>query len=158
MSLQYIVDGYNVINNPQFPRPQKTKDTRRALLELIKAKKLCGSSRNKITVVFDGYPDSQEIKQDYTDINVIFSRKETADERIKSIVESSGNAKDIAVVSDDKEIRFFVKATGGRTISVGEFIDRKEKLQRQGRDLLKTELTYSQMQKINQELKKIWLK
>lgn len=119
---------------------------------------MCGSPKNKITVVFDGYfnPPGKTIEE--TGIDVVFSRRETADEKIKKIFESRGNPKNIVVVSDDKEIKFFVKSAGGRSLGIEEFINRKEKLQSRKRDLLKPELTYSQIYQINQELKKIWLK
>ncbi len=86
------------------------------------------------------------------------------------MVETQVSPKDIVVVSDDKEIRFFVKAVGARSIGVEEFIhpaarhrariNRKEKSGRapQERDLLKPELSYSQIDQINRELKARWLK
>jgi len=177
MSLQYIIDGYNLIHNPAFTYSKKinpvrntkylrgrneisngVRDTKRALLELIKTKRLCGSPRNKIIVVFDGYPGAGEFKQDYADAEVIFSGKETADDKVKKIIEASGNCKNIVVVTDDKEFRFFVKAAGCRIMGVEEFINRKDRLHIQEEGFLKTELNYSQIDKINQELKKIWLK
>jgi predicted RNA-binding protein with PIN domain len=167
MSLLYIIDGYNIISHTRFPRTNKnTKDPRRALLGLIKTKRLAGSFRNKVIVVFDGYPNLSDPKEE-TDIDVVFSRKETADDRIKRIVETQGNPRNVVVVSDDKEIRVFIKAAGARSMGVEEFIqpvsqhgndiNRKKKLQEE-RALIKTELSYSQMDKINQELKAIWLK
>jgi len=163
MSLQYIIDGYNTINHPLFARiNRKTRDNRIALLEFIKIKRLTGSAKNRITLVFDGYPDTHTPVSEQTDdnnIDIIFARKETADERIKKIVQDSCNPKTIVVVSDDKEIKFFVKAFGVRVLSVEEFINRRKDLV----DLpklapAKPELTYSQMHKINQELKNLWLK
>ena len=188
MSLQYIIDGYNILNHPQFSRQCTKKiyrrlnypinniknaygegktDSRVSLLGFIKINKLCGSPRNKITVVFDGYSDFLE-SINYADIDVVFSRKETADERIKKMVESSGNPKNIVVVSDDKEIVFFIKSLGARPMSVEEFIGSSSASKGQGHfgddiqekkgSLLKSELTYSQIQEINKELKNIWLK
>ena len=163
MSLQYIIDGYNVIRHPSFSYSKKIKDERLALVEFIKIRRPCGSLRNKITIVFDGNPDITQGKSKNGFVNIIFTKKETADEWIKRIVESEENPKNIAVVSDDKEIRFFVKSLGARSVGVEEFIDSKERLRnRQKNDIdssiIKPELTYSQIQKINQELKKIWLR
>lgn len=161
MSLHYIIDGYNIINHPLFAKNHKKviKDSRKALLEFIRIRRLCGSPKNKITVVFDGHSNITELKQNDNNINVIFSKKETADEKIKKIVgKPLGNAKNIVVVSDDKDIRFFVKALGARSIGIEEFIGAKEKpIACQDSDSIKPELNYSQIQKINQELKKIWL-
>ncbi len=169
MSLTYIIDGCNLTSHVRFPRSNKnSKDSRRALLELIKIKRLAGSPRNKITVVFDGYPNLSSKNLDEFDINVIFSRKETADARIKQIVQTQGNPRNVVVVSDDKQIKFFIKSAGARSMGVEEFIQpaskqagrigSKKKLQDEERDLIKTELSYTQMDKINQELKAIWLK
>jgi len=43
-------------------------------------------------------------------------------------------------------------------MAVEDFIDPEEKSPVKRETLLKPELTYSQMHKINQELRKIWLK
>jgi hypothetical protein len=121
-----------------------------------------------VTVVFDGYPKYTGEKIDVADISVIFSRQDSADEKIKKIVENSGDFKNTVVVSDDKEIRFFVKSIGAKVKGVEEFINpsnlpqvrfkRKGRLKGSEGDFPELELTYSQMQKINEELRKIWLK
>lgn len=158
MSLLYIIDGYNITSHTKFsPLTKKINDPRRALLEFIKTRKLCGSPRNKITVVFDGYPNLSRQKLDKEEINVIFSKEETADSRIKKMVETQVNPRNTVVVSDDKEIRFFVKAAGARSLGVEEFINPEVKRQRKEEDPIKTELTYGQIDKINQELKTRWL-
>lgn len=159
MSLHYIIDGYNVIKHPSFNISQGIKDIRVALAEFIRTRRLCGSPRNKIIIVFDGNPNVSGRSKNKGDINIIFTKAETADEWIKRAVESEANPKNTIVVSDDKEIKFFVNSTGARTLSVEEFINCKEKLkEKQKKGLLKPELTYSQIHQINQELKKIWLK
>lgn len=159
MSLLYIIDGYNITSHTKFsPLPKKINDPRRVLLEFIKTHKLCGSPKNKIAVVFDGYPNLPSQKLDKEEINVIFSKEETADNRIKKMLETQGNPKNTVVVSDDKEIRFFVKAVGARSIGVEEFIHPQVKPQRKKEDLIKPELNYSQIDQINKELKTRWLK
>jgi len=163
MSLQYIIDGYNVIRHPSFNFP-KVKDERVALVEFIKSKRPCGSLRNKIIIVFDGNFHMPEQSKNSDSMDVIFTKKETADEWIKRRIESEANPKNTIVVSDDKEIKFFVKSVGGRAIGVDEFINRKAKsrgLHKKDAEALasalKPELTYSQIDQINRELKKIWL-
>lgn len=160
MSLQFIIDGYNIIHHPIVTRhtPKKVKDSRITLLDFIKTNRLCGSPKNKITVVFDGYSDLSGSREGLDVINVVFSRKETADAKIKRMVEESGNPKNIVVVSDDKEIKFLVKSLGAQWVSVEEFISRKVKPKDKKEDLLESELTYSQINQINRELRKIWLK
>jgi hypothetical protein len=64
----------------------------------------------------------------------------------------------MVVVSDDKEIRFLVRPLGVRLMSVEEFIAPKDKsAARRPKDIEAQELTYTQMHKINEELRKIWL-
>jgi len=159
MSLLYIIDAYNTINHITFgPIRKKIKDPQRALLEFIKDRRLGKKSKSEITVVFDGYPKVSAQNLEETDINVVFSREETADARIKRMVETSKNPKNIVVISDDREIILFVKSIGSRSIGVEEFINPQVKPQRKKEDLIKPELNYSQISKINQELKALWLK
>ena len=126
-------------------------------MDFIRVNRLYGSRNNKIIVVFDGYPDSRYPNPD-TEIEVIFSRKESADEKIKRMVAESGNVKNIVVVSDDKEIKFFSRSSGALVQGIEEFLKLKEKIKEKKEDLFKPELTYSEMHKINQELRNIWLK
>ena len=169
MSLLYIIDAYNTINHITFSPIRKKinpahacrggiKDPQRALLEFIENQRLGKKSKSKITVVFDGYPKVSAQNLEETDINVVFSREETADARIKKMVEASKNPKNIVVVSDDREIKFFIKSIGASSIGVEEFINPEEKPQRKKEDLIKPELNFSQISKINQELKALWLK
>lgn len=163
MSLHYIIDGYNIINHPLFTQStsKPAGNQRLALLELIIRKRLSGSPNNKVIVVFDGHLDpenSQALNGHNKRIEVIFSRKESADTRIKKMVEDSSGLKNIIVVSDDKEIRFYVKSLGAKVLSVEEFISPKEKFKDDREEDLKLGLSYSEAKVINEELKKIWLK
>lgn len=157
MSLQYIIDGYNVINHPVFIRSSslKDKDPRIALPHLIKTKKLGGSIKNKISVVFDGYPPGEFIPGTQDNLTVIFSRKISADEKIKKLVEESSGRKSMVIVSDDKELKFSVRHLGARVIGVDEFISGKDKAVA-ARDEESKEITYTQMHNINEELKRLW--
>ncbi len=164
MSLCYIIDGYNIINNRLFAaNHRKMRNLHLALLELIKDKRLCGSAKNQVTVVFDGYCAEFESRCPDRQIQVIFSQEESADERIKKIIDTAGNLRDIVVVSEDKEISSFAKYAGCKTMGVAEFMgrlavsDEKKKINSKEKDLSKQDLNYSQINKINEELKKIWL-
>lgn len=160
MPLHYIIDGYNIINHPKFTRTVKTSiDPRLYLISFIKTKRLTGSPKNKATLVFDGYPPSYSSDYNDTGTDVIFSRKISADEKIKMLLEESGNRKNIAVVSDDKDIKFFAKSSGAKPMGVEEFIGcRKQGNSKKEKDLINPELNYSQMEQINRELKALWLK
>ncbi|MDI6606152.1 MAG: NYN domain-containing protein [Candidatus Omnitrophota bacterium] len=157
MSLQFVIDGYNIIKHPLLASTsRKAKQEWLALIELINAHKLTGSPNNRVVVVFDGYPDSEFPERGLKGINIIFSRRQSADERIKAIVERSAGARNIVVVSDDKEIKFFAKSLGAKVLAVEEFIGPKVK-QRRAPQPLKPELSYSQAEGINRELRKLWL-
>jgi len=164
MSLQYIIDGYNLINHPLFARRsnKKIKNQRLALLDLIKSERLSGSPKNRVIVVFDGYPDSNDSQEagcavDST-VNVVFSRSETADERIKKIAEKFANPRNTITVSDDKELRLSIKFLKGKVLGVEEFICSKERPAENKGNEIKIELSFTQKDRINQELKKLWLR
>lgn len=88
-------------------------------------------------------------------MEVVFSREVTADAAIRAMVEKTANVKTTVVVSDDKEIKFFVRSAGARCVSIEEFL--KEPRAKNG-EVPKPELTYTQMLEINSELAKRWLK
>jgi len=120
---------------------------------------LTGSPKNKVIVVFDGYPDAEEAAgvNTNTAVGIIFSREMTADERIRRMVEHAGNRKNIVVVSDDKEIRFFVRASGAKPLCVKDFVVDRKNSRKKEEDLWDAKLGFAQMHKINEELRQIWL-
>ncbi len=164
--MEYVIDGYNVVHHPLFGQIKKHhSDPRLTLIESLRTERLTGSQRNKIIVVFDGYPDSSQGAYDDSSARIVFSRQHTADERIIEIVEHSLNPKNTVVVSDDREIKFFIKQAGAKALSVEEFLNpifvklnRIDGGKKNEPDPLDHELTYSQKHKINQELRKLWLK
>ncbi|MFA5089771.1 MAG: NYN domain-containing protein [Candidatus Omnitrophota bacterium] len=169
MSLEYIVDGYNVAKHALVaPYLSKNKkDCRIALLDFIREMRLSGSPRNEVRVVFDGYPGEDGFLADITGIKAIFSKGESADEVIRRLAEGSGNPKRLVVVSDDKEVRFFARAAKAGILGVEEFVNRRKtgvtnkghpRQRNSPKDLEKDELNYSQAERINEELKNIWLK
>jgi len=128
-----------------------------ALIDFIKTKRPCGNLKaNRAILVFDGY-GGLPLERGNVGVEVIFSREETADNYIKRLLEASGNPKNILVVSDDKEVRFYAKDAGAGPLSVDEFVMPKPKAKDKYDSDLKAELTYSEVDKINRELKKIWL-
>ncbi|MFH1355125.1 MAG: NYN domain-containing protein [Candidatus Omnitrophota bacterium] len=158
MSLQYVIDGYNVIKHPFITLKNKLyKDSRLSLLEFIRMNRLTGSLKNRVIVVFDGYPDRWE-SDNSTSISVVYSRKISADEKIVKIIQEYSDHKNIIVVSDDKEIRFSVRSYGVKVLGVEEFINKKERSSFREDSSSKPELTHTLMHQINQELRKLWLK
>jgi len=159
MSLQYVIDGYNIINHPHFrQRHKEILNPAESLSAFIQEKRLGGSTKNKIIIVFDGYPSGSEAVQTRPGHSLVYSRKLSADEKIKRIVEESADRKNIVVISDDKEVKLTARFLGARVMGVEEFV--RAKVQRRSLredDSKNAELSYSAMHKINQELRKIWL-
>jgi len=161
MSLQYIIDAYNIINHPQFrPRARKTSNIQSSLADFIRFNRLSGRTKNRVIIVFDGYPPHGEKMPEDESLVCVFSRMIEADEVIKRLVERSGQPKNIIVVSDDKGIQSAVRSLRGRVSTVEEFICGKESLKTFDsalREKYESKISYSKMQAINAELKKKWL-
>lgn len=159
MSLVYVIDAYNIINHPSFLRNTAggIKDARIALGDFIKTKRPCGNLKaNRAILVFDGYGD---LPLKGEGVEVVFSQEKTADDYIKRLLEAlPGNPKNIFVVSDDKEVRFYAKLSGAGVLGVSEFMAPKFKPKDRADSDLKVELTYTEANRINQELRKKWLK
>lgn len=109
-------------------------------------------------IIFDGFPRALAQEEYGGNFNIIYSGRQTADEKIKQLIEKSANPKIIVVVTDDKEIQLFARASRAKVMGIEEFIDSKQ-TRGAGKEIeQETELTYAQAHKINEELKKIWLK
>lgn len=106
-------------------------------------------------MVFDGYPGEPGLRQEDNNLNVIFSGEASADEKIKGLLENSKDRKNTVVVSDDREIAYFAKHAGAKPLNVGEFIKPAAAAHK---DMGGDELNYTQISKINEELRKLWLK
>ena len=158
MSLHYVIDGYNLIKQTPRLTKKRLKDSRVGLVRFIKEKRPQGSKKNLVTIVFDGAPD-MPVRSSGTDIKVIFTKNESADDWIKRSVENTKNPKQIVVVSNDKQIRFYVRSLGAKILSVEEFIAEKQKFGLPDEpSQSKIELSSQQAQQITEELRKIWLK
>jgi hypothetical protein len=158
MSLQYIIDGCNVTHHPKFLKniPKKFSDSRLSLIELINLRNLCGSDNNLVWLIFDGYPDTSLEDYKKSNFRIIFSCQESADEKIKKLLELTDQPKNMVVVSDDKEVSLFARFMRAKSVSVEAFIKDDEVAKRRYvPDDVK--LNYSQMHKINEELKRLWL-
>lgn len=162
MSLQFVVDGYNLIRHASYSRRGGSGDEKNALLDFIRREHVCGSLKNTVTVVFDGFPGPWKAREEC--FRVVFSGSATADEIIGRITRSSGNPASVVVVSDDREVRVAARQDGAAVLSIEEFVSRSlserrrvETARLSYQDSVKTDLPYIQMQKINKELTERWL-
>jgi predicted RNA-binding protein with PIN domain len=157
MSVHYIIDGYNVIKQVPYLTEKKLQEGRDNFIRFLETARPQGSVNNEVTVVFDGY--SQVYSPQMTSgVKVVFSYDETADDKIKKMVKTAFNRKRIVVVSDDKEIKFFIRKLGAQSSSVRKFLSKiKAKpfnIPSGGRD--KLELMSEEAQKITMEMENIW--
>lgn len=158
MSLHYILDGYNIIKQSDFLANKVLKDARMDLVRFISEKKPCGSSNNSVTVVFDGRDDLDYPSGYNKGIEVLFSKHSSADDLIKRLVEKSPNPRRIVVVSNDREIQFFIKAHYAKAEAVEEFIQRGYPKPKKLKDAPKVELSYREAAEIDKELRSLWLR
>ncbi|HOW35699.1 MAG TPA: NYN domain-containing protein [Candidatus Omnitrophota bacterium] len=165
MSLQYILDGYNIIKQIPPLKLKKLRDGRDSLVSLIEIYRPQGSIKNSVTIVFDGqsgiigYPNPLAVK-------VLFSSDESADDKIKRIVSESNRKKETIVVTDDRELQFSVRLLGAKILSVADFLaqakgqggegpaSKGQKPKAWDEKTISKTLEY----KINSEFEKIWLK
>ena len=161
MSVQYLLDGYNAIHRiPQMAGWATIREARENLLRYLKEGDLCGSPKNQMTVVFDGQPGIC-YPQRASSIKIVFSSKETADDKIKSLVAQAKNKKSLYVITDDKALGQSVRGLGAKTISIKDFFGKMEpgakasavKRPESSEKYIPKVVEF----KINDELKKIWI-
>lgn len=120
---------------------------------------MTGSPKNKVTIVFDGYPPSAAPAGNDCGAELIYSRKISADEKIKMLIEQVSGRKEIIVVSDDRQVCQAAKMLGARALGVEEFFSAKENRRCAIKaEPLKQQLNYTQIKHINEELSRLWLK
>lgn len=141
---------------------KKLEDQRQQLIQWLESAQPQGSSRNVVTLVFDGRSDVWGVAHSSSSIQVIFSHEETADQKIVRMVDAARNKKNIVVVTDDRSIKYAVRALGAQVSSVQEFLGKAKVSEgvarsvpqpQAGKHISKT-LEY----KITSEFEKIWLK
>lgn len=157
MSVQYIVDGYNLIKQTPVLSSRNLEEGRGDLIQLIKKDSLTGSPRNEVTIVFDGREDVTSPRTEKV-FNIIFACG-SADERIKKIIISSSNRARIILVTNDKELIFFARNYRVATCSISKFLGKIPKQQNITKECTeKSSLRFEIAREITEELEKIWVK
>jgi len=103
----------------------KLEDQRRYLVGFIETNKPQGSLNNSVTVVFDGSLDVYGGAAASSSVNIVFSKGESADDKIKSMVAQAQNMKNIVVVTDDRDIQYAVRALGAKVRGVSAFLRKR---------------------------------
>jgi len=158
MSLHYIVDAYNVVRHASFIAHGHATAPE-ALARCIRDNRLCGSMKNKVTLVFDGYPEQGQFLKQMLDCELVYSQRLSADDYIIEQAQQSSNPRVIVVVTDDRTVQFHVKAAGATVLGVQEFLSRRA-ARYSGRGSQKDDLpklSAADAERITKELKKLWL-
>lgn len=152
--LHFIVDGYNLIKRNNQLKKLELKSARQKSIEILQKIQGNLSSRNKITIVFDGI-DKVYSSVSQTSVKVVFSRQEDADTLIKRMVEKESYPSRIVVVTADKAIIYYIKRRGARAMEPEKFLKkflREKPLEREEN----IKIDYKSSQEINQELIEFW--
>ncbi|MBU0534184.1 MAG: NYN domain-containing protein [Candidatus Omnitrophica bacterium] len=152
-----IVDGYNVLM--QMGLRDKTLEVRRD--HFIRILNIRNKMFGGITVVFDG---KEEIEGSYikarTPVKVIYTRGESADDCIKSMIEKSQNPQAITIATDDREIKDFAKMHFCKLISSLDLISKvspvKKELPEEPEENKDDFVNSVKARAITDELKKKW--
>lgn len=162
MALHYVLDGYNVINQiPEFTN-SSLEDRREKFLRWIETSNPQGSLKNQVTVVYDGRPGLCHAPR-VSSVRVVFSSNESADETIKRLVLEADYRKSIVVVTNDRDIRYFVRSLGAKILDAESFLGKRtgtnrEKAQSRKAGLENKQISRALEHKINSEFTDIWLK
>lgn len=145
------------------PAAQKLENERDRLVRLIELHQPQGSFKNQVTIVFDGRAGLRPGPRS-SSVQIVFSQDESADDKIKKIVEQSQNPRNFVVVTDDRDIRYSVRALGAKLLNVKDFL---KKIESPGKSFKKDSQQESEANKnisktlefkITSELEEIWLK
>ena len=118
--MAFVVDGNNVMGQTPGWHRDKSK-SRRALLEKLAA--FARAKKSRVTVVFDGRPDSAVPEgSSFHGVKVLYAdRGSDADTRIERIVETSTDPRGLTIITSDRHLAFLVRARGAVVIRSGEF-------------------------------------
>ena len=160
MSLHFIIDGYNLIKQAPSLNKGSLEESRLGLIQFLKIFRPQGNN-NPVTVVFDGKKDNYQSGQNFehSGVRIIFSQNPGgADEIIKQLVRNSKNPKNIAVVTNDRDIQLYVRQCRAQVRRVEEFLIKFNSRQ-PGLSLDdKMRLSAQEAAEITEEMKKLWLK
>jgi predicted RNA-binding protein with PIN domain len=162
MSIEYLLDGYNVMHQMPEPSPAGLEDRRWRLIRFIEQYRPQGSARNSVTVVFDGALESYGGMAS-TAAQIIFSQGESADDKIKKLVAQAKNKKSIVVVTDDRDVQYAIRALGAKASGVKAFLLQgngpgQPKPGKVSSALSEKVISKRDESKITSEMREIWLK
>ena len=153
--MKYIIDGYNVVHKIAQLKGKELRSQREGLIAILELAQCSNKRLRNLTLVFDAKCVVVAPKINST-VNVVFSGGISADKKIRRMVESSTYARDISVVSDDRQVRSEINALGAKKLSVESFLKLISSSTAKGRNQA-FKLGREQEDMINKELEKVWL-
>ena len=113
----YIVDGYNVIHAIPSLKKLLAHDAHQAREQLaFLVSRLTYKKKFRCTLVFDGVkPSEPHPPLTHSPVHVIFSSPQSADTKIKSMIEQSRNRSQLVIISSDREILGFARVCAAET-------------------------------------------
>jgi predicted RNA-binding protein with PIN domain len=123
--MSYLIDGNNVMGQRVGWHRDRVRARRELLDELARFALM---KKARVAVVFDGAPDEHFADgASYRGVRVFYAlRGSNADERIKSLVESSRERRTLFVVTSDRALSDYVRRCGAQVLRAGEFRRRME--------------------------------
>jgi predicted RNA-binding protein with PIN domain len=123
--MSYLIDGNNVMGQRVGWHRDRVRARRELLDELAR---FASAKKVRVAVVFDGAPDEHFADDSsYRGVRVFYAaRGSDADERIKSLVESSRERRTLFVVTSDRALAEYVRRCGAQVVRAGEFRRRME--------------------------------
>jgi len=128
--VSFLVDGNNVMGQRVGWHRDRPGARRRLLGDLARFARREAAS---VAVVFDGAPDEHfPDGSDFMGVRVFYAaRGSDADERIKSMVDAARERRTLLVVTSDRRLADYVRRSGVRVQSSGEFRKRLDAAERQ---------------------------
>jgi len=114
-----VIDGYNLLHAiPQYKKTITERERNYFIANLAGYAALKG---HKIVLVFDGGPSDWPTKESHKKVEVVYSgTRESADDYIKEYIEKH-RAKDLLLVSTDRELNNYAASFGVPSIDAYEF-------------------------------------
>lgn len=160
-----IVDGYNVIHRvPRFHAilQRSLEAAREGLLSYCSTWRDTRGDFTELLVVFDGDSSVDGVgHRTVRGVQVAYTRTgETADDRIRGMVDDSPRNRECVVVTDDGELAAAIRSRGGRFMSAAEFANvlgrRSSSLRGARQDESKQPLSPEDEMSINADLRRVW--
>ena len=118
--MHYIIDGHNLI--PKLGLRLDSMDDELELVSILQ--EFARLKRHKVEVYFDGAPPAQAGTRSLGTVRAHFIRLgQTADSAIRNRLKEMGkSAKNVTIVSSDREVQGSAKVNQAQSVSADEFV------------------------------------